>query len=101
VDGDSGTLLRCIYELSHDGEHCAPMYMHWITEESGNSAFTRQEVEAYAKEGWDWLGEALAALGVKDVFEMRARYPDAQETARLRAAMEARLENQHEGNRSD
>jgi hypothetical protein len=26
------------------------------------------ESEAYAKEGWDWLSEALDALGVKDVF---------------------------------
>src|SRR4051812_7337587 len=31
------------------------------------------DVEAYAKEGWDWLSEALDALGVKDVFEMREK----------------------------
>lgn len=31
------------------------------------------EAEAYAKEGWDWLSEALDALGAKTVFDIKAR----------------------------
>jgi len=30
------------------------------------------ECEAYAKEGWDWLSDALDALGVETVFDINA-----------------------------
>jgi hypothetical protein len=33
----------------------------------------RDAAEAYAKEGWYWVDEALAALGVKTVFEIPRR----------------------------
>lgn len=40
VEPDSGTLVRCIYEESHDGEHCAPLYIHWFSGEQGVSEYT-------------------------------------------------------------
>lgn len=33
----------------------------------------RDKMEEYAKEGWDWLSEALDALGAKTVFDIKAR----------------------------
>ena len=40
--------------------------------------------ETYAKEGWDWLGKALEALGAKTVFDIEDR---AAYVARLREGL--------------
>ena len=44
VEGDSGTLLRCLYEEGHEGEHCAPLYIHWVADESGQSIQTDMDL---------------------------------------------------------
>lgn len=47
---------------------------HWhseLEEARNRHAETLAESEAYAKEGWDWLSEALDALGASDVFEIK------------------------------
>lgn len=73
--------LRMRAAEMHETEGQGPMYLRWadvierlLSEWKG--------AEQYAKDGWDWLQEALDALGVETVFDI----PDSKSGKRLRSA---------------
>ena len=74
------------------GEQLVTVTSNPVAEAEQFVRFTDYEaLEAYAKEGWDWLSEALDALGVEDVFgikEAEAQRDTAREAALEEAAAE-------------
>jgi len=65
---------RLAAELDADSDERGPSRYDVTGQDEDKIDARLAEAEAYAKEGWDWLAEALDALGVRDVFEMRKRF---------------------------